>query len=105
MSKLQFRIIRNGKTEYNAEETEEVMTAGSLQDAFTYSNMMESMRMESRPCSKSATTLCKKSNVHTLGSSGKCIRVDTLLMNQIKSIIKQLHTLPTMCKLIHQPDS
>ena len=38
----------------NPEETEEVMTSDALKELFNSSVPMESVRMESKPCSKSA---------------------------------------------------
>ena len=43
----------------NTEENEEVMISGSSKDASSSDVLMESVRMESRQCSKSATTWYK----------------------------------------------
>ena len=48
-------------TEYkNPDETEETTTSGSSNDVYSSSISMESVRMESRPCSKSATPWSRK---------------------------------------------
>ena len=39
----------------NPEETEEVMTSGSSKDMSNSAVLMESVMMETKPCSKSAT--------------------------------------------------
>ena len=71
----------------NPEETEEVsLTSESPKDASSSSVLMESVRMESRQCSKSSTTWSKRSNPNTLvqmgrrlvltpcpGTQGKCV--------------------------------
>ena len=54
-TKLWFRSIRNSTKWRNPEETEEVMTSGLTKEEPNSSASMESMRMESKPCSKSTT--------------------------------------------------
>ena len=44
----------------NPEETEDVMASDSSKDVSNSSVSMESVRMESKPCSKSATAWSKK---------------------------------------------
>ena len=55
-SKLQLRIIRMGTNQAEKpRETEEVMASGSFREVSNSSVSSESVRMESKPCSKSAT--------------------------------------------------
>ena len=44
----------------NPEETEDVMASGSSKDVSNSGVLMESVRMESKPCSKSATAWSRK---------------------------------------------
>ena len=44
----------------NPEETEDVMASGSPKDVSNSGVLMESVRMESNPCSKSATAWYRK---------------------------------------------
>ena len=44
----------------NPEETEDVMASGSSKDVSNSSVLRESVRMESKPCSKSATAWSRK---------------------------------------------
>ena len=54
--KPQFRTITNSTTEWtNPEETEEVITSGSSRNVSNFGVLMESVRMKSKPCSKSET--------------------------------------------------
>ena len=52
-----FKISETVLTEYrNHEETEEVMTQGSSKEVSNSDVSVESLRIESKPCSKSATS-------------------------------------------------
>ena len=56
----------------NPEETEDVMASGSSKDVSHSGVTMESVRIESKPCSKSATAWSRRNNNYTLvlGESG-----------------------------------
>ena len=58
--KLQFRIIRKGTKCKSPEEIEEGMASALSKDAFSSSTSIALVRMESRPCLKSATVWSKK---------------------------------------------
>ena len=65
----------------NQKETEDVMASGSSKDVSNSGVSMESVRMESKPCSESATAWSKKNNSHTLVPGGKWVNDDTLPVN------------------------
>ena len=71
-NKLWFRNTRNSSKHKNPEETEDVTASGSSKIVANSGVSMESVRMESKPCSKSATSLSRKNNPHILdaGESG-----------------------------------
>ena len=54
----------------NTEETEEVMISGLSKDKSNSCVSMESVRMESKPCSNSATAWSRNENSSHSGSSG-----------------------------------
>ena len=65
----------------NPEETEDVMASGSSRDVSNFGVSMESVRMESKPCSKSATAWSRKEKSSHPGSRGKWVNDDTLPVN------------------------
>ena len=60
------------------EEPDKGMTSTSLKDVSSSGVLMVTMRIESRPCSKSFTAWSKKEYSSQPGSSGKWVSVDTL---------------------------
>ena len=64
-------------------ETEDVMALGSSKDASNSSVLMDSVKMESKPCSKSAKARSRKEQSSHPGSRGKWVSDDTLPVNPV----------------------
>ena len=80
-SKLWFRSIRNGTEWRNPEETEDEMATGSSKEVHNSVVSNETVRMESKPCSKSTTAISKKEQPSHSGFRGKWVSKDTLPMS------------------------
>ena len=87
------------------EEAKEGMTSASSKKHLIFDMLMESMRTESRPCSKSSTAWSKKEYSLHPGSSGKWVSVHTCPWEKGRCLIKQESTLSTRYREIHQPDT
>ena len=63
------------------QKTEDVTVLGRSMDVFNSGVLMESVRMESKACSKLATAWSRKEQSSHPGSGGKWVSHDTLTVN------------------------
>ena len=93
-SKLKLRIIRKGTEYRNSEETEEVKVSSSSKNAPNFGVCEESVRMESRPCSK-PEIMCSKEKIIICTwfkwEDGKCRQLACELKVYVQLSNKTLH--------------